>query len=212
MRVVAAHGRVAGEYIEKLGRVYMDGERERWAQRLARMLASLEAEYAPTTVLLESRSGLHDIAAATVTDLNAQVLLFAVDSPSTWDDYEIIFRHWRDRGLAERLRERLAVVSALTPESETGRYLGGFRERSWNLFRECLYDDLSGDLPPTDEPFSFALDDEYAPHAALPIHWTRGLAGGASLREMDRNPVKQAYAQFLVRFDELVAMTAPQEK
>ena len=64
----------------------------------------------------------------------------------------------------------------------------------------------------TDEPFSFALDDEYAPHAALPIHWTRGLAGGASLREMDRNPVKQAYAQFLVRFDELVAMTAPQEK
>ena len=208
VRVVAAHGRKPGEYLEKLGRAYMAGENEPWPQRLARMLASLESEFKPSVVLLESRSGLHDAAAATVTDLNAQVLLFAVDSESTWDDYEIIFRHWRDLGLAGRLRERLWFASALTPELGTDSYLEGLRERSWNLFRECLYDDVDGETPAAGDPFSFALDEEDAPHVPLPIHWTRGLAGGVSLRELDRTPVKQAYAQFLARFDELAAATA----
>ncbi len=209
VRIVAAHGRKPGEYLEKLGRAYMGGENEAWPQRLARMLASLEAEYEPSTVLLESRSGLHDAAAATVTDLNAQVLLFAVDSESTWDDYGIIFRHWKDLGLADRLRGRLWVASALTPELETDSYLEGFTERSWNLFRGCLYDDVGGEVPAAGDPFSFALDEEDAPHVPLPIHWTRGLAGGVSLRDLDRTPVKQAYAQFLARFDELVAVMAP---
>lgn len=203
VRIVPAHGRVPGEYLEKLGRVYIDAEDDPWTERLARMIALLEEMYRPTAVLLESRSGLHDIAAATVTDLNANVLLFAVDSDSTWDDYEIIFRHWRKSDLASRMRGRLSVVSALTPETETERYLGAFTERSWNLFRDELYDHLSGAVDPDSDPFSFALDEENAPHVPLPIHWTRGLAGGASLRNLDRTQVKQAYTQFLERFDQL---------
>ena len=203
VRIVPAHGRVPGEYLEKLGRVYMDAEDDPWTERLARMLASLEAAHASTVVLLESRSGLHDIAAATVTDLNAQVLLFAVDSVSAWDDYEMIFRHWRDRDLATRMRDRLSVVSALTPDIGTDRYLEKFTESSWNLFREGLYDDLSGAAGPAEDAFSFALQEENAPHAPLPIYWTRGLAGGASLRDLDRTPVKQAYTRFLRGFDQL---------
>ena len=212
VRVVPAHGRVPGEYVEKLGRAYMDASGERWTQRLARMLTLLEREFRPTTVLIESRSGLHDVAAATVTDLDAQVLLFAVDTASTWEDYGMIFRHWRSYGLAPQIRDRLSVVSALTPEFQTLQYLDSFRERSWNLFREELYDDLSGTAALTADPFNFALDDEHAPHAPLPVYWTRGLAGGSSLRDLDRAPVRQAYAQFLERFDELASMTVPGER
>ena len=205
VQVVPAHGCNPGEYLAKLGRVYIDTRQERWGARLRRLLAQIEAACVPTVVLIESRSGIHDIAAATVTDLNADVLLFAIDSASHWAGYDILFRHWQEYLLADKIRERLYVVSSLTPELNTERYLRGFRERSWNLFRERLYDDVlpSGD---TGADFSYDLDDEDAPHFPMPVHWTRGLAAGASLRELNGNPVRQAYAPFLDRFNHILKL------
>ena len=127
VRVAPAHGDKPGEYLAKLGRVYMDTCDRSWPERLEHLLQRLEeSDFEPTVVLLESRSGLHDIAAATVTDLNAQVLLFAVDSESNWTDYDILFRHWQNDDLATKIRERLSIVSALTPEIDTERYLQDF--------------------------------------------------------------------------------------
>ena len=80
VRVAPAHGLDPGEYLAKLGRVYMDTADDPWTARLKRLLERLEEDTGPTVVLLESRSGLHDIAAAAVTDIDAEVLMFAVDS------------------------------------------------------------------------------------------------------------------------------------
>ena len=203
VRVVPAHGSEPGEYLAKLGRVYLD-IKVPWTVRLERLLSRLEETYKPSIVLLESRSGLHDIAAATVTDLGAQVLLFAVDAESHWTDYAVLFRHWQTHGLAPSIRERLSIVSALTPEIDTERYLRRFREQAWNLFRERLYDDIepSGD---SRDRFSFDLHEEGAPHDPIAIHWNRGLAAGASLRDLEWEQMRQAYTKFLTRFDEIVA-------
>ena len=203
VRVVPAHGSDPGEYLAKLGRVYMSTHDDRWTARLNRLLKQLETDLGPTIVLLESRSGLHDIAAATVTGIDADVLLFAVDSESTWTDYDILFRHWHDHDLAPKIRERLSIVSALTPELGTERYLRKFRQRTWDLFREHLYDNEAFSVGSCDE-FTFGLDDEYAPHDPIPVHWTRGLAAGTSLRNLEQTTVSQAYTQFLERFDQLV--------
>ena len=203
VRVVPAYGSKPGEYLAKLGRAYMETN-EPWAARLDRLVSHLEKVHKPSIVLMESRSGLHDIAAATVTDLRAQVLLFALDSDSHWADYTILFRHWQQQDVAAAIRERLSIVSALTPELDTEAYLRRFREGAWNLFLEHLYDSM----PPFNDDsdfFSFDLPDEGAPHDPLVIHWTRGLATGASLRNLERTSVRQAYAPFLERFDSLVA-------
>ena len=200
VRVVAAYGADPGDYLAKLGRVYLDTE-DTWTARVNRLLSELEETYSPSIVLIESRSGLHDIAATSVTDLDALVLLFAVDSESNWSDYGILFRHWQSQGLAPAIRERLSIVSGLTPELETTAYLGRFRERAWNLF-QCMYDDVDPSNPSGDE-FSFDLNDESAPHDPIPIHWNRGLSGGVSLRSFDETTVAQAYSKFLRRFDEL---------
>ena len=205
VRIVPAHGREPGEYLAKLGRVYMDTDHP-WTARLNRLLSQLESTYRPTILLLESRSGLHDIAAATVAHIDAHVLIFAVDSESNWTDLDILFRHWQSqesRGLASKIRERLSIVSGLTPELDTEQYLRGFRERSWDLFRHRLYDSVA----PTDEPgdeYSFDLHEEGAPHDPIPIHWTRGLAAGVSLRHLEVQAVSSAYWQFLKRFDDLL--------
>ena len=93
-------------------------------------------------------------------------------------------------------------MSALTPELDTERYLQRFREQAWNLFRDGLYGDTepSGDAS---DPYTFDRDEEDAPHVPFPIHWTRGLAAGASLVELEVTPVLQAYRDFLRRFDGL---------
>ena len=201
VRIAPAHGRDPGEYLAKLGRVYLDTDLS-WTARLSKMLSQLEETYGPSIVLLESRSGLHDIAAATVTDLDAQILLFAVDSESHWTDYGILFQHWQRRGLARKIRERLSIVSALTPDVDTEPYLQRFRERAWDLFRN-LYDDVAPAVSPSDE-FSFDLHEEDAPHDPIPIHWTRGFASGASLHRLEQQAVSQAYWQFFRRFDSIV--------
>ena len=200
--VIPAHGRKPGEYLAKLGRVYMDSGNDSWALRLESLLAKLEDRFDPGFVLLESRSGLHDIAASTVTDLGAGVLLFAIDTESNWTDYDILFQHWRDRGQAEKIRERLWTVSALTPPDDEIEYLRGFRQQAWRMFADCLYDDASVTGAP-DDPFAFDLNDEGAPHDALTIYWNRGLAAGASLRDLPDAAVTLAYRGFLKRFDRL---------
>ena len=208
VRIAPAHGSRPGEYLAKLGRVYMGHAGKSWSRRLGDMLSRLEERHAPTFVLLESRSGLHDVAAAAVTDLGADVLLFATDSESTWTDYGILFRHWRDHGLVTEIRERLFIASALTPELGTERYLQGFRQRAWDLFRDHLYDEVDSSSRPGDE-FSFGLDDDDAPHHPAPILWNRGLAAGASLRDLEKTPaVRQAYTAFLEWFDERVGRGA----
>ena len=201
VNVVPAHGKEPGEYLAKLGRVYLDKDMP-WTARLERMLSKLEERYDPSIVLLESRSGLHDIAAATVTDLDAQVLLFAINSASHWTDYEMLFHHWQNHGLARSIRERLSIVSGLTPELDTERYLERFRERAWILFMDHLYDDVDPESHAAGD-YSFDIFDQGAPHDPMPIHWTRGLAADASLHDLEQTSVDQAYTQFLARFDEL---------
>ena len=198
--VAPAHGRDPGEYLAKLGRVYM-GTGDPWCKRLGRLLSGLEERCAPSVVLMESRSGLHDIAATTVTDVEAQALLFCVDSESSWADYGVLFRHWQAEGLATEIRERLSIVSALSPPEKSVAYLEGFRERSWDLFR-CLYDRQTEHTSTV--PFSFDVNDASAPHQPMPVYWNQGFGPGTTLRQLDQAALNLAYAPFLEQFDELM--------
>ena len=206
VRVVPAHGADPGEYLAKLGRVYMDSVNDPWTARLERLSNGLEAAFEPTVTLLESRNGLDDIAAAAVTDLDADVLLFAVDSESTWTDYRVLFRHWNAQGCAGGLRERLSIVSALTPVPDRESYLDQFRSRAWDLFRDHLYDEVCAAGGSGDE-FSFDLNERGAPHDPLEIAWTLGFSTGASLRNLDSATVNSAYGRFLRSFEERLSVS-----
>lgn len=208
--VAPAYGRHPGEYLAKLGRVYLDRPKdgveqfpERWSMRLLRLICAIEEREKPDVVLIDSRSGLHDVAAAAVTDVHAQVLLFAVDSEATWTGYRILFQHWYSCGVATTIRDRLSLVAALVPETEPVAYLNRFRERAWDLFREWLYDEVPADSGQESESefFSFDLVEESAPHNPFPIYWNRGLAALSSLGALEDSVVSLAYQRFFERFD-----------
>lgn len=202
--VAPAHGADPGEYVSKLGRVWMpkarpDGSRENWSARLQRLLADMEAQVRPDVVLIDSRAGIDEVASTCVTDLGANmVLLFALEGSQTWSGYRILFEHWRRARVAEAMRERLKVVAALVPETDRVAYLEGLREHAYEIFVDSLYDEIAP--PSTDavgpapdnkqrwrvnqivEGWNFDEADEGAPHSPWSVHWHRSFAGLRSLQ------------------------------
>lgn len=220
--VVPSHGDNPGEYVSKLGRVWMpgftaDGQRQTWSERLLRMIQQLEERHQPTIVLIDSRAGIDEVASACVTDLGAKLIyLFALDSLQTWQGYRILFEHWRLHDVATKIRERLRVVGALLPtwgDQAFPQATAQLRENAYFSFSQSLYDEeLAGAaLPLADEPFNFDLPDLDAPHSPLAIGWNQGFAAIGSLHERlaasEANQIKFVFGPLI---DNLLAVCGAQ--
>ena len=204
IHVVPAHGADHGEYIAKLGRVWMpklqaDGAREMWSARLGRLLQALEVRVQPDVVLIDSRSGIDEIASACITDLGANlILLFALEGEQTWNGYRMLFEQWQRAHVAETIRERLKIVGAIVPELDRVSYLEGLRESAYGIFVDTLYDEIAPANPeaigPTSngdgkwrvddlvEGWNFDEADEGAPHYPWAVNWHRSFTGLRSLQ------------------------------
>lgn len=165
-------------FLPKLSRAYADlpgkdGHPETFGDRLCRLVEALETLHRPDVTLLDSRAGLHDIAAVTVTRLGATSLLFATDNAQTWNAYAALFQPWREHYDRVRgFRGDLKMVAAQIPETETLPYLESFQEHAYDLFLNNLYEEVpaGGDEEST---FNFSDQDPDSPHHPLRIHWTR---------------------------------------
>ena len=192
--VVPAHGRTPGEYISKLGRVWMpsfleDGSRQIWSKRLARLIDKLQERYRPDYVLIDSGSGINELASACLTDLGAsRIYLFAQDNVQTWSGYRLLFEHWQQTGVASKIRERLKLVAAMQPAAmmsiEDGKFYDSaadFREKAYDIFRETLYDNGRRNRSSN---FSFDLNDQKAPHYPCSIPWDQNFANVKSIHRL----------------------------
>lgn len=231
--VVPAHGAKHGEYIAKLGRVWMpkiqaDGLREIWSTRLGRLLDALEARIEPDVVLIDSRSGIDEIASSCITDLGANlILLFALEGAQTWNGYQMLFEQWQRADVAEDIRERLQVVAAIVPELEQVTYLEGLRESAYGIFANTLYDEIAPAAstaigPSADqdgkwrvdelvEGWSFDEADEGAPHQPWAVNWHRSFAGLRSLQGrlavIDVREMQSIFGSLLEGVSQIVEVT-----
>jgi hypothetical protein len=182
--VVPAHGREFGEYIAKLGRVWMpkisaDGHRESWSDRLERLINNLEQRYQPDVILIDSRAGIDEIASACVTHLKANlILLFSLAGAQTWMGYSILFDYWLRMGSIREIRERLQIVASMIPETDGQEYVADLRENAHDMFTNYAYDELQ---PDSEDDFNFDEEDQTAPHYPWFIRWHRSFHGLASL-------------------------------
>jgi len=207
VRIVPAFGRDTGDYLPKLARCYAafsGGASLPWAERLQQMVEQLEIKENPDLVILDSRGGLHDIAAVSVTRMDADAFLFAVDSMQTWNAYAFLFKHWRQHPQVREFRHKLQVVAGMVLETGRDEYLKRFRENSWDLFREYLYDETGAQ---TADVFSFDLDSEEAPHYPLPVYWNRALQEFDPLRKsagIDEQITEAAMGKFMTEAETMV--------
>ncbi|MFG2964306.1 KGGVGR-motif variant AAA ATPase [Streptomyces sp. NPDC048288] len=200
-------------YVDKLNRAYADVPGAGFADRLEQAVRACEEAVAqesdsgrrPDVVLLDSRAGIHDIAAVTISRLCDLALLFGTDNAQTWEGYTDLFEAWLSSGQAPAIREKLRMVASMVPDSPLrpqSSYLQSFREHAWDCF-SLLYDDDDVD-PETNEldlgTFSPFLEDESAPHYPIPILFEPGLVGLDAIAApgwQDRAFVQAAYRDFL---------------
>lgn len=136
--------------------------------------------------------------------MDADAFLFAVDSMQTWNAYAFLFRHWRQYPQVREFRQKLQVVAGMVPETGRDEYLKRFREHSWDLFREHLYDETGAQ---TADVFSFDLDSEEAPHYPLPVYWNRALQEFDPLRNaagIDEQITETAMCKFMTEAETMV--------
>ncbi len=193
--VVPAHGRDAGAYVLKLGRVWMpkrthDDSLETWPVRLARLMYTLETETEPDIVLLDVRAGLDETASAALMALNPYlILLFAVEGDQTWTGYRLLFRHWETYHVVKKVWDRLRVVASTVPADEQKEsYIASIRENAWKLFSETIYtvvDELYNDTDPD------------APHYPWPIYWDRSLLGVPNI--YTQSTIQPVFDEFLTQ-------------
>lgn len=179
VRVAAAMGQKESDYLAKLARAYADVPSEhgpqRLGERLRRMVLALEQREKPDVVLIDSRAGLHDLAAAAITGLADTALLFATDGEQTWQGYRQLFMHWQRRPTVVReVRERLAIVRALTPKSDREGGVKRFQRKAYELFAETLYDTIPQGtaLNEAEADYYHPIEaDEAAPHFPILVDW-----------------------------------------
>jgi cellulose biosynthesis protein BcsQ len=181
IRIATAMGINDPCYLDKLSRAYADvsiaGKPETFTKRICRLIDQLEVNEKPDVVLIDSRAGLHDLAAISIVGLASTAFLFATDTEQSWQGYSLLFSHWQSYPeIAIKVRERLAIVQALFPEGDQSRRAKHFLESSYTLFSETLYDEITPinaneALNIENEPFNFDLETENAPHFPLRINW-----------------------------------------
>lgn len=182
LHVLPASGEKSKSYVSKVGRVYLPtlsdaGDQSGFAERVNTLVEQLESMDRFDVILIDSRAGLHDIGSAVVTRLGAKVLMFARDDVQTWQGYGHLFSHLRTGSTItwqgdDDLRWRLKMVAAQLALEERAREQ--YLDRSYETWIE-LYDEelAAGDT----EAFSYARDDEQAPHFPMIITFDTRVRG-----------------------------------
>lgn len=176
IRVAAAMGQGETAYLSKLARVYADTPSptgpQTFADRMLRITRLLEAQERPDIVLIDSRAGLHDVAAVAIGSLASVALLFATDAQQNWQGYRQLFNHWHQRpAVLRQVRERIVMVQALFPESDQAERASRFVQNAWDVFRDLIYDELEPDADTPEDAFSFDLHNEDGPHFPMRVRW-----------------------------------------
>jgi hypothetical protein len=176
IRIAAAMGLDENFYLAKLSRVYSDLAKERFAQRVYRLVSDLEKQEQPDVVLIDSRAGLHDLAAISIMGLASYAFLFATDSAQTWQGYRFMFSHWQMHpSILKHVRDKLIMVQGLFPETEQLIRANSFLDRSYTLFSDTIYETIEpnsdSNKNPEEDAFNYDMKDTSAPHYPLLIKW-----------------------------------------
>lgn len=191
-----------GDYLPKLGRVYLErgpSGHEPWPSRLLRMVCALEDQEQPDIVLLDSRTGLHDTSAALILAMGADTLMFAVDTPQTWTAYRFLFEHWRSHPDVRDFREKLWLIGSMVPRKDSETYVEGLRDGAYKLFSETLYD--QPDAAEIVSTFNFSPTDDSANHYPREVLFDEGLVAFDPLSELQEGSISAAYGKLFDWFD-----------
>jgi Mrp family chromosome partitioning ATPase len=175
--VVPAAGRDPGAYLSKLARAYTPGSAGEqhvgfsFPRKADALVAQLTARRRYDAVLIDARAGLHETSGGLILGVGAKALFFGIDTSQTFEDFRLLFDAFAqafDPAIqGEDLRSAFKMVHGKAPRDEKNRRF--FREQSWEIWSDYLYDDVDPAAELSGDVFVFDLTDESAPHYPLEI-------------------------------------------
>jgi hypothetical protein len=168
----------AGEILAKLSRAYTEDVRAEggvatFRDQVAELLQRFSDPDRYDAILIDARAGLHESTAAAVLGLGAEVLLFGLDEPQTFQGFRALLAHLArfvdpDAAAAPEWLARLTVVQGKATSAESRR---AFAERCRDLVEEMGLGPRpprphAGALVPA-EPFNDPEWDETLPDDAV---------------------------------------------
>lgn len=126
-------------------------------------------------ILIDARAGLHETTATAILGLGAEVFLFGLDEPQTFQGYSALLAHiakfqHKDNAIDKTFLKSISMVQGKAPLNEFDRSL--FSEKCRNLFLTCGLTPKAAKIPiepqAPAEPFSnVPWDDEISDEIAL---------------------------------------------
>ncbi len=171
VHVIPANGRRSKDHpqnvLGKLSRAYLDNTHpdnvsKTFLEQTRDLLTAASQMERYNVIFVDVRAGLNESTAAAILGLGAEVLLFGINTPQTFEGYRYLLSHMAsfNPGLsaANDWRFSLKMIHAKAPaNSDSWKH---FRDRSFELFAETLYE-----VDETGEAFNFDIDDREAPHS-----------------------------------------------
>ncbi len=211
---VVPAGEVNGDYVEKLARLdlaeLVPGRRtgQGGPDSVTALLRAIREGISPDWILLDSRSGLHDLGGLSLCGIAHIHVLLGLASEQSWQGLQLAVGHLGARRLAAGSHQAQCVmVHAMAPPSgpELEARAQEFRERSYDVFCESYYeepardaDDEAAGVPDQEEP--------EAQHFPVLVRWNSQLHGWTRLEHVADSLTQGDYERLTARIGALAGV------
>ncbi len=203
---VVSAGRMDRGYIEKLARLdYLGssaGDESPVARALARVLERIRGQHRPDYILLDCRTGLHDLGGLSLTDVAHVDVLVGRDTPAAREGLSLTLEvlHARRRERDQRILIAQTFVPLPLKGEEALTTRARFRRAMYDACADSLYralDDVPGE------------EDDTAAHHPWPVGRYDEIASAERLADLSRSLLdNDAFAAVVER---LRALSLPEE-
>ena len=154
---VLPSGKVNAAFVEKVARLDFEGYVAQAQNPLAELLRQVAAEYQPAFILLDVRSGLHDLGGLSLNVLSHLNIVFSRDAEQAWAGLETVLTIQGEHRAAGHDSEIL-LVHSLVPPNEADAH-ERFMARSYQVFQDHYYtaDDTMPDIASNDAPYGLCI-------------------------------------------------------
>jgi cellulose biosynthesis protein BcsQ len=202
---LAAAGATGWSYVEKVARLDFVGHTQEGSSpvqaALHALLSNVRSEYDPDWILLDARTGIHDLGGLAMHALAHIDVLMAREGRQGSDGLKLCLDALARRRKVDDILTLVVHALAPAPLSDTTISVPvqeRFRDQVFDLFLETVYRTMSEDEIP-------AMDDDNAPHTPYPIPLDPTLGRIEKLSEMSDSLTRDHYARIVERLRELAA-------
>jgi hypothetical protein len=218
---VVPAGALDDDYLEKLARIDYQGilapSLSHAGGVLGSLLKALRSERQAEYVLLDSRSGLHDIGGLALNGIAHLDVVFGLDSDQSWQGLELIVSHLGRRRIERGQRhQQFALAFTMAPaaaHSDRVVRVDAFRDRAHQLLSDHFYNEEPDTGWPSPIPDSVwpvpAIEDATEPHFAIPIGFNMDIQRAPSIESISTLLTEGDYLAFGTAVLGRLGRTAP---